>query len=220
MLVRMTTVVLLPPRGHYLADEVGMLAGVSGNTIGQWSRRGYIRASQSASGYPKVYSFQDCAEAMVVHELLDAGVKLQLVAITIQRLRDGYGDWPLSHAKLLVSSSGCVAREVDERVELVTGREGQVLLNREHLARVGATLTRGGWAAKELPDLEHIEVNPDRLSGRPTIRGRRISAEDVATTATTEDGRESLMEGYGLSEHEINDAVRWWERVQRYEAAA
>lgn len=58
----------LPPRGHYLAREVGLLAGVPGHTVGQWARRGYIQSSQSA-GRPRVYSFQDVAEAMVVHEL-------------------------------------------------------------------------------------------------------------------------------------------------------
>ncbi len=60
------------PRGHYLAREVGQLAGVSGDMIGQWARRGYIHSSQSRAGeIPRVYSFQDIAEAMIVHELLE-----------------------------------------------------------------------------------------------------------------------------------------------------
>src|SRR5689334_7979997 len=46
--------------GHFLAGEVGEMAGVSGNTIGQWARWGYIRASQSA-GDPHVYSVEDVA---------------------------------------------------------------------------------------------------------------------------------------------------------------
>ena len=56
------------PRGRYLASEVGQLAGVPGNRIGQWARRGYIRSSWS-SETPRIYSFQDAAEAFVVHEL-------------------------------------------------------------------------------------------------------------------------------------------------------
>ncbi len=51
-------VIRMPPRGHYLAWEAGQLAGVSGNAIGQWGRRGYIHASQSEA-VPKVYSYQD-----------------------------------------------------------------------------------------------------------------------------------------------------------------
>ena len=50
------------PRAHgsFLAGAVGELAGVSGNTIGQWARWGYIRASQS-DGDPHVYSVEDVA---------------------------------------------------------------------------------------------------------------------------------------------------------------
>ena len=37
-----------PLRGRYLAGEVGLLAGVSGDRIGQWARWGHIRSSHSA----------------------------------------------------------------------------------------------------------------------------------------------------------------------------
>ena len=63
------------PRAHgrFLAAEVGELAGVSGTTIGQWARRGYIRPSVSGE-LPHVYSVEDVAEAAIVGELLDRGV--------------------------------------------------------------------------------------------------------------------------------------------------
>ena len=50
------------PHGRFLAGEAGDLIGVSGTTIGQWARRGYIRASRS-TGDPHVYSLEDVAEA-------------------------------------------------------------------------------------------------------------------------------------------------------------
>jgi DNA-binding transcriptional MerR regulator len=86
------------PHGHFLAGEAGELAGVSGNTIGQWARWGYIRASQSA-GDPHVYSVEDVAEAAIVHALLDRGVRHADVRRAVQKLTD-YGDWPLSEAPL------------------------------------------------------------------------------------------------------------------------
>jgi len=58
------------PHGRFLAGEAGELVGVSGTTIGQWARRGYIRASRS-TGDPHVYSLEDVAEAWVVHALLE-----------------------------------------------------------------------------------------------------------------------------------------------------
>jgi DNA-binding transcriptional MerR regulator len=89
---------LFRPHGSFLASEVGELAGVSGNTIGQWARWGYIRASQS-DGDPHVYSVEDVAEAAMVHALLERGVRHAQVRRAIARL-ESYGDWPLSEAPL------------------------------------------------------------------------------------------------------------------------
>jgi DNA-binding transcriptional MerR regulator len=86
------------------AGEAGELAGVSGSTIGQWARRGYIRASQSA-GRPHVYSVEDVAEAAIVHVLLERGIRHADVRRAIERLR-GYGTWPLSEAALATTAEG------------------------------------------------------------------------------------------------------------------
>jgi DNA-binding transcriptional MerR regulator len=85
--------------GHFLAAEVGEMAGVSGTTIGQWARWGYIPASVSAEE-PHVYSVEDVAEAAIVAELLGRGVSHADVRRAIDRLRDEFGDWPLSDAPL------------------------------------------------------------------------------------------------------------------------
>jgi DNA-binding transcriptional MerR regulator len=87
------------PHGHFLAAEVGELAGVSGTTIGQWARRGYIRSSGS-EGDPRVYSVEDVAEAAIVGELLGRGVRHKEVRRAIDRLVEEYGTWPLSEAAL------------------------------------------------------------------------------------------------------------------------
>jgi DNA-binding transcriptional MerR regulator len=77
---------------------------VSGTTIGQWARRGYIRASQSA-GDPHVYSVEDVAEAAIVRVLLERGIRRGDVRRAIDHLRR-YGDWPLSDAALAVTAEG------------------------------------------------------------------------------------------------------------------
>jgi DNA-binding transcriptional MerR regulator len=92
------------PHGHFLAGEAGELAGVSGSTIGQWARWGYIRASQSA-GDPHVYSVEDVAEAAIVCALLARGIRHADVRRAIERLR-GYGRWPLSEAPLATTTEG------------------------------------------------------------------------------------------------------------------
>ena len=91
------------PHGHFLAGEAGELAGVSGSTIGQWARWGYIRASQDA-GDPHVYSVEDVAEAAIVHALLERGIRHAQVRRAIERLKQEYGQWPLSEAPLATTT--------------------------------------------------------------------------------------------------------------------
>ena len=74
---------------------------MSGTTVGQWARRGYIRASQS-DGVPHVYAVEDVGEAAVVADLLARGVRHADIRRAIDRLA-GYGDWPLSEARLAVT---------------------------------------------------------------------------------------------------------------------
>jgi uncharacterized protein (DUF433 family) len=212
----------MPPRGRYLAWEAGQLAGVTGQTMGQWARRGYIRSSASATA-PRIYSFQDVAEAMVVHELLERGVKHRDIRRAIPLLAESYGDWPLTEAPLATVSGNkrayLLLHEADADYDV--GRRGwQQVLEPEYLDEIRRQLRRGGWAVRHLPDLQHIEVDPDRLSGRPTLRGRRFAAQDVAEIAAGPDGMEILRDDYELDEEEISDARRWWREVRKFEPLA
>jgi uncharacterized protein (DUF433 family) len=209
----------LPPRGHYTAREAGVLAGVSGVKIGQWARRGYIRASQS--DYPPyVYSYQDVGEAILVHELLDAGVAHRRVRRAIETLRKRHGNrWPLQEADLATDGRDVLALE-DEAAWDIGDRLWQQKIDPENLRRIAGLLRRGGWAARALPNLQHIEVNPDRLSGRPTIVGRRVPVEVVAQIADEPGGIDELHEGFELNDAEINDARQWWHAVREYAQVA
>lgn len=214
------------PKGWYLAREAGWLAGVSGDRIGQWARRGFINSSRS-DGSPRAYSFQDVAEAIVVHELLNRGVPHKDIRKTIANSRSVYGDWPLTTAPLRTTTGNPMrARLVLEepsgaRRDIGRGEGDQFLLIREDdLRAVNSLLRRGGWAIRELPHVEHIEVDPDRMSGRPTIKGTRISAVRVGLLAQEREGLRVLRTDYGLRQREIDDAADWYRAVIDLEAAA
>lgn len=221
----------MPPRGYYHAAEAGQLAGVSGNTIGQWKRWDYIRASREDEDYPNVYAYQDIGEAMIVHALVQERVPRDEIRYAVKALRDAYGyDWPLTQADLVVTdygtadkqgARGLVVREgADTYLDLTQHKyDWQYVLSPEHVAQVAIELNRGGWAARELPDLQHIEVDPNRLSGRPAIRGTRVLAGQAARMALAGQ-RQELIEGYDLSNDQIDDAVKWFNKIVEYEAAA
>ena len=111
--------------------------GVTGNTIGQWARWGYIRASQS-SGDPHVYSVEDVAEAAVVRALLARKVRHRIVKLAIRHLGD-YGDWPLSQAPL------------------ATTPDGRLVLLREN-GDVYALSSRGWQLMAAPPQLEEVHL--------------------------------------------------------------
>jgi uncharacterized protein (DUF433 family)/DNA-binding transcriptional MerR regulator len=214
--------------GYYLAHEVGWLAGVSGDRIGQWARRGYIRSSVS-SKVPRIYSYEDVAEAMVVHELLDRGVPLQKIRQAIQILRTVYGEWPLTHAPVVTAQTRLASGQTAAALALEQAEGGltdldqdplQGVLELGDLRRIADHLRRGGWAVRELPNLRHVEVDPDRLSGRPAIKGTRVPAELVAHLARTPDGQHTLKRDYDISDKQIVDARRWWNAVESFAAAA
>jgi uncharacterized protein (DUF433 family)/DNA-binding transcriptional MerR regulator len=210
----------IPAHGHYLAGEAGMLAGVSGDRIGQWARWGHIRSSRS-DREPRVYSYEDVAEAMIVHELEELGAGLPSIRRAVERLRARQRvGWPLQHnrARLGAANGSVVEFEGDEAYDLgARSPSEQGVLETPDLRRVAAELERGGWAARLLPGLRHVEVNPDRLGGRPVVRGRRIAAQDVAKLAAAPGGREVLRDDYALDDAQIDDAVRWWDTARTFE---
>jgi DNA-binding transcriptional MerR regulator len=129
--------------GHLSAGEAGELVGVTGNTIGQWARWGYIRASQS-DGDPHIYSVEDVAEAAVVRALLERKVRHRSVRLAIAHL-DDYGEWPLSQAPL------------------ATTPDGRLVLLREN-GDVYALSARGWQLMTEPPELEDVHLRLRRTT--------------------------------------------------------
>jgi DNA-binding transcriptional MerR regulator len=130
------------PHGHFLAGEAGELAGVSGNTIGQWARWGYIRSSQS-EGEPRVYSVEDVAEAAIVHALLERGARHREVRRAIDRLTN-YGDWPLSQAPLATTAEGRIVLRENGQTYALADRGWQLMAAPPPVEDVRLRLKRTG----------------------------------------------------------------------------
>jgi uncharacterized protein (DUF433 family)/DNA-binding transcriptional MerR regulator len=194
------------PIGAYTAADVARLAGVSSRRIGRWQREGIIRASVSER--PNIYSYADAGEAIVAHYLVTHGKPPREVRDAVHQLREQYGEWPLATA-LLAHDGSLLLRWDKERRRWVSVDIAHhevmepTLLDLTHIRE---SLAHGGWASYKKPR-KHIEVDPDRHSGTPVVRGRRLSTSLVAGIASSPDGRQTLREDYGLSEAQIDDAV-------------
>lgn len=203
------------PVARYLAHEAARLVGVGGDRIGQWARWGHIRASVSDE-VPHVYGFQDVAEALAVHLLLEHGIPLPAIRRAVDRL-GGPTVWPLSTTALHVVDGRLAVEQGDMLVDVLTDHG---VLPLDGRVRAEDLLRRGGWAAHLLDDLEHVRVDPERIGGRPAVRDRRIAVDDVAALAAEPLGPELLAEEYGLSLDAVDDAVRWWAEAHRFEEVA
>jgi len=74
-------------------------------------------------------------------------------------------------------------------------------------AKISVSFRRKGADHRVHADPPRIQVVPDRLSGRPTIRDRRVPTAMVAKIAEDEEGRTLLRKEFGLSDEEIEEAV-------------
>ena len=182
---------------RYLAHEAGHLAGVAGDRVGQWARWGHIRASISAAE-PHVYAWEDVAEALAVHELLGHGIALPAIRRAVERL-GGAQARPLSSGELHVVDGRMAAPRGGLLVDVLSGATQGVLELDGRLDPV-AVLRRGGWHARAL-GLGWIEVDPERLGGRPVVRGRRIAVRDAAEAADPA--------AYGLSPEAVEETRAW-----------
>lgn len=169
----------------YTAREASHLSGLTPFRLGQWARHGYIPSGMEDGR--RMFSYRDAAEAIAVHKSLLAGFNPRNARKAVNYLRDGCGDF--------------LRDDIETAVE----------------KRRSATndLSRGGWAYVELGDLEHISVDPECMSGTPTIRGTRIQAMFVGKEARSEGGLR-ILRGYRLSDEQINDAARWRDKALSY----
>lgn len=204
------------PIGAYTAAEVARLAGVSPHRVGAWARQGIVLPSVSER--PNIYSYADAGEALLAHYLVNEGKRPGEIREIVEYLRTEYGPWPLMNA-LLAHDGRLLLVKKDGRWVSVDRPEHEVipktLLN---LKEIRESLANGGWAAFQCPRT-HIEVDPDRHSGTPVVRGRRLPTALVAGIASAQDGWATLRNDYGLSNEEIEDAVGYEHDVAELVAA-
>lgn len=202
--------------GVFSPRRAGALAGVSGDQIGQWARHGLIRPTVYEGRPANRYAFYDVAEAIVVHWLRERGFPYSEIHAAIAHARKTHPDWPLLKPDLGVArhaiegDRGLIVERIGG-VYIETGRPGgQIILKPELLDFVRDMLRTGGWLADQL-ELERIEVDPEKLGGVPTLRGRRWPVERVARIAADDEGRAILIHDYGLDDRDVDESVRWTE---------
>jgi uncharacterized protein (DUF433 family)/DNA-binding transcriptional MerR regulator len=204
--------------GSYTAAEVARLAGVSSRRIGRWASEGIILPS--VSRHPNIYSYADAGEALLAHYLIEQRKPPSQIKGIVHHLRETYGPWPLATAPLAHDGKLVVLWDSKRKRWVSADIPEHEVLNATllNLKDIRESLGRGGWVAFKKPR-KHIEVDPERHSGTPVVRGRRLPTSLVAAVASGKDGRKILREDYGLKKAEIDDAVGYEADVAELVAA-
>ena len=167
-------------------------------------------------GRPKnLYAFNDVAEAIVVHWLVDKSFSYDAIHNAIDYARRSHPTWALIRAPVGVASAvegdrGVIAQRVAGEYVDIGGSGEQGVLRPEMFERASDMLRAGGWIANEL-GLSRIEVDPTKLGGAPSLRGHRWPVERVARIAADEPGRSILVTDYGLDDRDVEESLRWTE---------
>lgn len=192
--------------GYYTTADVARLAGMTPHRVARWARMGIIQ--HSISSRPNVYSYADAGEAILAHYLADQGKKAGEIKELVEHLRNEYGPWPLGVAPLEHDGPLCAMWDDDRGVHVSADIPGHELLEGTllNLKGIREALSCGGWVSLKTPR-EHIEIDPERHSGEPVIKGRRLSTQRVASLAAEPKGRVALRDDFDLTDAEIDDAV-------------
>jgi len=188
--------------GHYSPGEVARLAGVSAVRVGRWAREEIVLPSVSRR--PNVYSYADAGEALLAHYLVDQGKPPGEVRSLVHHLRKEHGQWPLATAPLAHDGTLVLVWDSERKRWVSVDRPGHdviggTLLN---LRVIREALQHGGWASVGNRH-ELIEVDPDRYSGQPVVRGTRVPTHLVDALAGSPEGIEELHDEYDLNDEEI-----------------
>ena len=106
------------------------VVGITYRQLDYWARTDLVRPAitdAKGSGTRRLYSYRNLLELKIIKQLLDAGIRLEVVREVFTELRTRLGD-DLAAANLVISgSSAMLALDDGELIDLV--RKGQGVLN-------------------------------------------------------------------------------------------
>ncbi|UXA16741.1 DUF433 domain-containing protein [Mycobacterium sp. SMC-4] len=217
-------------RDVYLYSEVDRIVGLRPGTARRWIN-GYSRAGKHHDPILRIEprdtewaTWGEFVEARILKEYREE-IHTRRLREAVSALRQEYRrDYPLAYLQpyLSVVDKDLTIRANDAEAQVVV-RTGQSLLGEGWPVIQQSQLAEDDKGMKfvaELPpdiDFPDIVVNPNRYSGLPTFRGRRVSVATIAGMVAAGEAPSDLAADYGLSLAQVENAVAF---VAKHGAAA
>lgn len=223
MLADMPVLAMLD-RDVYLYGEVDRIVGLRVGTARRWIN-GYERSGRYYDPILRIEprdtewaTWGEFVETRILAEYREE-VHTRRLRPAIVALRQEYrSDYPLAYVQpylSVVNRDLTIAGDEDTRVVVRTGQmilgDGWPVIEQSQLA----TDARGENFVAEMPpdiDFPGIVVNPNRYSGQPTFKGRRVSVATIAGMVRAGEAETDLAADYALSLAQVTDAVAFVEK--------
>jgi DNA-binding transcriptional MerR regulator len=118
------------PTDGWSGTRTAEVVGITYRQLDYWARTDLVRPAVTdakGSGTRRAYSYRNLLELKIIKQLLDAGIRLEVVRDVFDELRTRLGD-DLTSAKLVISGSTAIlALDDGELIDLV--HKGQGVLN-------------------------------------------------------------------------------------------
>jgi uncharacterized protein (DUF433 family) len=213
-------------RPIYYLPDVDRVLRLTPGTAKRWID-GYVRSGRR---YPPVIRLEPTGvDSVTWGEFVEArllanfrrDVPMLRLRPAIERLRDQFGTrYPLAHAAPLLDVQGreLLLRIQDEvhlapALHLVVARNDQLVLA-EPAREFSRSAEYDGGVVVRLrprPSISGVVVDPERLSGEPSVRG--VPTSVLAELFHAGDGIDQLADWYELGRGQIEEALRFEQRV-------
>jgi DNA-binding transcriptional MerR regulator len=132
---QLTTDSLVDAQEGFTAKRTAEIVGITYRQLDYWARTDLVKPTSPAagSGSRRTYSYTNLLELKAVKQLLDAGIKLELVRNVFDYLREQLGQDP-TEVNLVIAGDAVMIQSGEQIIDLL--RNGQTALNILPLAGV------------------------------------------------------------------------------------
>lgn len=199
--------------GFYTAAEAAKIASVPRSTLDYWTRTGLVPASQR-SARPRLFSFADLRDIVVVEKLRGQGAKTRAIRSALDWVRSVADVKRLAHASFGVDAGGLVMPFEGQLV--APHAKGQYVLAMSDVYRQLGADPEEPTVLRPVPG---ILIDPRVRGGAPVIEGTRIPAQLVVEYLQDGLSNEELLSLYPSLPPSAIHAALEWDRVTRGQAA-
>lgn len=224
--IKATDIKLLPA---YPLAEAARYLGARPSTLRAWFHGRHYKTTNgkrfstailpATQGRGQPISFLDLVEAHVLLAIRQGyGIPLQRFRVAMEHLRDMSGDLHFLAHRDFYHDRRDLFLKIDDK--LVSLSERGQLVNREIISEGLKQLVYGndGYADQFFPRFggerqQSIVLNPAINFGKPCLSRLGIGAEAIAARFVAGEKMSDLAKDYGATAEEIEEAIRWHERL-------